>query len=56
MIVGLFMPYLCDRFFVFTFIFIMTNRLISQVQTHLYFAYFLEHALLFSHDNVDEEL
>ena len=37
---GLFMPYLCDLFFNFIFIFIMINRIISWIQTHLFFCLF----------------
>ena len=39
--------YLIDLFFVFIFIFIMINRIISWIQTQLFFAYFLEYVLLF---------
>ena len=37
---------------IFIFIFIMINRIILWMQTHLFF-YFLEHALLFLDDNMD---
>ena len=39
---GLFMLYLCDLFFIFIFIiiFIMINRMISWLQTHLFFLFF----------------
>ena len=36
----LFMSYLCDLFFIFTFIFIMIHRIISWIQTHLFFCLF----------------
>ena len=51
---GQFISYLCDLFFIFIFICIMINRLISWTQTHC-FAYYLKYALLFLDDNVDEE-
>ena len=35
---GLFMLYLCDLFFIFIVIFIMFNRIISWIQTHLFFS------------------
>ena len=35
-IVGRFMSYLCDLFFIFIFIFIMINYTISWMQTHLF--------------------
>ena len=34
---GLFMSHLCDLFFFFFSIFIMINRIISWIQTHLFF-------------------
>ena len=37
---GLFMSYLCDIFFISIFIFIMINRIISLIQTHLFFCSF----------------
>ena len=37
---GLWMLYLCDLFFIFPFIFIMSNRIISWIQTHLFFYLF----------------
>ena len=37
---GLFMSYLCDLFFIFIFIFIMINRIISWIQTYLFFCLF----------------
>ena len=43
---GLFMSYLCDLFFIFIFIFIMINPIISCIQTHLVFCFFLEYVLL----------
>ena len=51
----LFMSYLCDIFFIFIFIFIKINHIISRKQTHLFFRHFLEHFLLFLDDNLDEE-
>ena len=39
----------------FIFIFIMINRIIPQIQTHLFVCFFLEYTLLFLDDNVDEE-
>ena len=47
MIVGPFMSYLCDQFFIFISIFIMINRIISKS--------YLEYVLLFSDDNVDKK-
>ena len=38
---GLFMSYLCDLFFIFTFIFIMINRIISWIQIQFSFCLFL---------------
>ena len=52
----LFLPYLWDLFFIFIFISIMINCIISWIQTHLIFCLFLEDLLLFLDDNVDEEL
>ena len=52
---GLFMSYLCDLFFIFIFIFIITNHIISLKQTHLFFAHFLEFVLLILDNNIDEE-
>ena len=52
---SLFMPYLCDLFFIFIFILIMVNRIISWIQTHLFFCLLTECVLLFLHDNVDEK-
>ena len=37
---GLFMSYLCDLFFFFFSIFIMINRIMSWIQTHLFFCLF----------------
>ena len=48
---GLFMAYLCYCFFIFIFIFIVVNRIISRVQTRLFFAYFLEYIQLFFNDS-----
>ena len=33
----------------------MINRIIPQIQTHLFVCFFLEYTLLFLDDNVDEE-
>ena len=33
----------------------MISRIISWIQTHFLFAYFLEHVRLFLDENVDEE-
>ena len=49
------MSYLCDLFFFYIFIFIMIYRIMSWIQTHLFFSYVLEHVLLFLDDHVDEE-
>ena len=46
---GLFMSYLCDLFFIIVFFFILINHIFSLKQTH-----FLEHALLFLDDHMDE--
>ena len=43
---GLFMSYLCDLFFFFIFIFVIINRIISWIQTHLFFFLFIEYVLL----------
>ena len=55
MIVGLFMSYLCDLFFIFSLAFIAINSITSLKQTHLFFANILEYLHLLSDDNVDEE-
>ena len=52
---GLFMPYLCDLFFIFSFIFIVINRITRFKQTYLFFVGFLEYLLLFLDDNLDEK-
>ena len=53
---GLFMCYLCDLYFVFIFVLIMINHIISQKQTHLtFFRHFLEYVLLFLDHHIDEE-
>ena len=39
---GLFMSYLCDLFFIFIFIFIVINCIISWIQTHFFFCFFLK--------------
>ena len=46
---SLFMSYLCDLFFIFIFIFITINRIISWIQK---LAYFWEYVLLFLDDDV----
>ena len=46
------MSYLYGLFFIFIFIFIMVNRVIPWIQTHLLFFLFLEYILLFLDDNV----
>ena len=45
MIVGLFMPYLCYLFFIFS----------HEYRNTGFFAYFLEYILLFLNDNLDKE-
>ena len=49
------MLYLCDRFFIFSPIFIVINHITLFKQTYLYFAHLLEYFLLLLGDNVDEE-
>ena len=49
------MPYLCDKIFFFIFILIMINHIILWKLTHLFFWLFLEYAILFFDNNVDEE-
>ena len=44
----LFMSYTCDRFFIFSLIFIIINHIISIRQTHLFFAHFLEYRKILS--------
>ena len=44
-----------NLFFIFIFIFIMVNCMISWIQTHLLFGFFLRIFLLFLDDNVNEE-
>ena len=51
----LFTAYLCDHFFIFSFIVIRINGVISWIQTHLFFSLFFEYVLLFLVDNMDEE-
>ena len=46
-VLGLFMSWLCDLFFIFVFIFIMINRIISWIQNTCSFAYFLKNVLNF---------
>ena len=52
---GLFMPYLRESIFIFVFILIMINCIISWMQTCLFFCFFLEYVLLLLDDNVDEQ-
>ena len=47
---GLVMSYLCVLFFFSFSIFIMINRIILSIQTHLFFCLFLEYVLLFLDD------
>ena len=49
------MSYLCDLYFIFTLIFIITNNIISLKQTHLFFAHSLEDLKLVLDDNMNEE-
>ena len=50
------MSYPCNLFFLLIFIFIIIDRIISWIQTQLvFFAYFLEHIVLFLENNADEE-
>ena len=54
--VCLFMSYPCNLFFLLIFIFIIIDRIISWIQMQLFFfAYFLEHIVLFLENNADEE-
>ena len=46
---------LCDLFFIFSLIFIVTNHITLFIETYLFFVHFLEYLLLFSDDNVDEK-
>ena len=52
---GLFMSYLFDLFFIFSFIYFVINHITSFKQRYLVFIYFLEYLLLFLDDNVDEK-
>ena len=52
---GLFMPYLCDLFFICNLIFIVINHIITCKQTYLFLVHVSECLLLFLDDNVDEE-
>ena len=52
---GLYMPYLCDQFFFFIFILIMINSIILWKLTHLFCWLFLEYAILFFDNTVDEQ-
>ena len=49
------MLYLCDQFFIFSLIFVLTNHTIALKQTTLFFVHFLESLLLFLDHNMDEE-
>ena len=51
----LFMSYICDLFFIFSFVFVVIDHITSLKQTHLFFVRFSEHRLLFLDDNVDEK-
>ena len=44
---GLFMSYLCDLFFIFSFMFFVINHITSFKKMHLLFAFFSEHLTLF---------
>ena len=47
--------YLCHLFFICTFIFIMTNHIISWIQTHLSFClFFITYPIIFG-NNMDEK-
>ena len=46
---------LCDLFFIFSLILIVTNHITLFIETYLFFVHFLEYLLLFSDDNVDEK-
>ena len=52
---GLFMSDLGNLFFIFIFMFITIYQRFSLKWTHLFFAHFLEYALLFLDHNVNEE-
>ena len=52
---GLFMSYLCHLFFILRLIFIVTDYITPFKQTYLFFIHFLEYALLFLGDNLDED-
>ena len=49
------MLYLCDLFFLFSFIFIAINYKTSFKQRYLFLVHFLEYLLLFLGDDGDEE-
>ena len=49
------MLYLCDLFFNYSHISIAINHITIFKQSYLLFVHFLEYALLFLDDNVDEE-
>ena len=52
---GLFMPYLCDLFFIFNLLFIVINHKITWKQTNLFFAHISEYLLLVLDINVEEK-
>ena len=52
---GLFVLYLCDLFFFFSLIFIVSNHITSLKQMHLFFVQFLEYLPLFLDNNVDKK-
>ena len=50
--IGIFVEYLCDKFFIFSLIFIAINHITLFKQTYLFLVPFLEYLLLFLDDNV----
>ena len=44
---GLFMSYLCDLFFIFSFMFFIINHINSNKQMHMFFVHISEHLILF---------
>ena len=52
---GPFMSYLCDLFFIFSFILIFINHITSLKQMPLFFVHFLGYVPLLLDDNLDEE-
>ena len=52
---GLSVSYMCDLFFIFSFIFIAIYHITSFKQTYLILVRFIEYLLLFLDYNVDEE-